>query len=740
MASRTQIRLQQLTGSLVNLKTEAQQYVTPKAAASLTGSDLQDVLGAFGAALNRIHGAASDEPFNATAGHFLNSATTDGADDAGAIKLSAANGGIGIAFNDAKDLWIEGGQTMVVANHDTADAIKLHADAGSSQTITVLNDEGTAAAAIALTATAGGVDIDAAAGKDVAINGGQVILTGLDDSASSISLVTDNGTSETITVQALSSEADGAITLQSPSGGILLDTNASGKKIHLDSEGSVDIDAVKGITISNASAANGDDITIEQTGGTNSSLHLASSGTEADALTISTSAGGMDITVAGAAAGEDLDITANSSVNITSSENIADSIVISGGGGVDIVTQNDKDLDITSANKINIDAQGTDSGDGVIITLGSDTTDTAFKILNNSGQDAFVVNGGKNAQLEGNLTVNGNLDINGTTTTIDTTNFQVEDSIIALGISGSGTFNNLGDRGILFAKGAAAHSLMPALFLKSSVFELGNTATSPTSGSFTTIAEGNHGTLRLGTVQFSSADDKMGIDPASGILEITGSSGLKLLGATANLEIRNTGANDIIFKNGTNTLFTLDNGFAHSMVGSLAIGGNGGSAAGSLILNDNDDSNSVTIKSPATIGSDFDIVLPASNGSGLEVLRLNSGGTALEFADISAAGTTSKQVLLLDTAIAADNALSTNSGAATSDVTYSGDDITDMSVIGTQGKVLDVFVNGQLLTSGSNAEITANPPTADYQVSAAAALKFAFALEIDDVVQVIKRG
>ena len=176
MASRTQVRLQQLTGSLVDLKTEAQQYETPATAAALTGSDLQDVLGAFGAALNRIHGAASDEPFNAAGGQFLNAATTDGSDAAGAILLSAANGGIGIAFNDAKDLWIEGGQTMVVANHDAANAIKLHADAGTSQTIAVLNDQGTDEAAIALTSTAGGVDIDAAAAKNIDISGGQVFL------------------------------------------------------------------------------------------------------------------------------------------------------------------------------------------------------------------------------------------------------------------------------------------------------------------------------------------------------------------------------------------------------------------------------------------------------------------------------------------------------------------------------------------------------------------------------------
>ena len=70
MASRTQTRLAQLTGSLVDIKTESQHYVTPKAASALTGSDVQDILGVMAAALHRIHGAASDEPFNNTAGEL----------------------------------------------------------------------------------------------------------------------------------------------------------------------------------------------------------------------------------------------------------------------------------------------------------------------------------------------------------------------------------------------------------------------------------------------------------------------------------------------------------------------------------------------------------------------------------------------------------------------------------------------------------------------------------------------
>ena len=105
------------------------------------------------------HDTAGSELFS-----VINTAgTTDGTDAAGAILLSSVAGGIGLAWADDKDLWAEGGQIMMVANHDAADAIKLHADAGTSQTITVVNDAGTSAAAIGLTATAGGVTITSAA-------------------------------------------------------------------------------------------------------------------------------------------------------------------------------------------------------------------------------------------------------------------------------------------------------------------------------------------------------------------------------------------------------------------------------------------------------------------------------------------------------------------------------------------------------------------------------------------------
>jgi len=153
--------------------------------------------------------------------------TTDGSYGAGAIDIESTAGGISMLWADTMDLWAEGGQFIVTANHNTAEAIKLHADAGSSQTIVLVNDAGTAEGAIAITSTAGGVDIDEAAAKDVNVAGGQVALVSKDNAASAISLSTNVGTTETITItntQGTTDGADaaGAIALSAAAGGIAL--------------------------------------------------------------------------------------------------------------------------------------------------------------------------------------------------------------------------------------------------------------------------------------------------------------------------------------------------------------------------------------------------------------------------------------------------------------------------------------------------------------------------------------
>lgn len=362
------------------------------------------------------------------------------------------------------------------------------------------------------------------------------------------------------------------------------------------------------------------------------------------------------------------------------------------------------------------------ASDGVL-QLRSDTTVKAVI----GSTDAVTINS-TGATFGQNVTITGNLDVNGTTTTIDTQNLTVEDSIIGLGVSGSdGTWSNVGDRGIVFAKGAA-NALLPAFYYSGddSIFQLGLSATSAASGTFVDPAQGNHSTLRLGRAEFGAATDFIGIDAGTGNLTIKSAGALVL----------SSSSDDIVFKDGNQELLTLDSAFGHQLIGELRINGQNGTTPGALVLRDQDDSNQVTLKAPATVSSNYELLFPGAIGSGNQVLRLNSGATALEFADVSAAGNTKKQVLVIDAGIPAGTDISIDSGET--GVSYIGDSIDDLSTAGSQGKVLDVFVNGQLLVSGSSAQRTAG--SRDYEVASATELAFAFDLEVEDLVQIIKRG
>ena len=160
-----------------------------------------------------------------------------------AIAITSTAGGVDIDANAAKDVTINGGQVVATAAHNVAGAIKLHADAGASQTIVLLNDEGTSESAVAITSTAGGVDIDANAAKDVTINGGQVVATAAHNVASAIKLHADAGANQTILLVNDEGTDAAAVEVTATAGGILLNVDSVTKKIHLDSEGFVDIDS-----------------------------------------------------------------------------------------------------------------------------------------------------------------------------------------------------------------------------------------------------------------------------------------------------------------------------------------------------------------------------------------------------------------------------------------------------------------------------------------------------------------
>jgi hypothetical protein len=150
-----------------------------------------------------------------------------------ALDIDATAGGIDIDAATGKNIAVTGGQFIVTSNEDVASAINLVTNTGTSETIVVTNTQGTGAGSVTLTATAGGVDIDAAATLDVDIAGGQVALSSKDDAASAISLTANQGTSETIVVTNTQGTGEGAITLTSTAGGIDLNA-ATGKNVTVD--------------------------------------------------------------------------------------------------------------------------------------------------------------------------------------------------------------------------------------------------------------------------------------------------------------------------------------------------------------------------------------------------------------------------------------------------------------------------------------------------------------------------
>jgi len=100
--------------------------------------------------------------------------------------------------------------------------------------------------------------------------------------------------------------------------------------------------------------------------------------------------------------------------------------------------------------------------------------------------------------------------------------------------------------------------------------------------------------------------------------------------------------------------------------------------------------------------------------------------------------------MYLTAGVTAGTSLDPNS-ATVSNTAPSSQAALDLSAVGDASGLtnVDVYVNGQLLTSGSAANVGATPPTADYEfdsgLSSTATLKFGFDLEVDDVVTVIRK-
>ena len=430
----TQLRLTAMTGSLVDLQPVALSATAQNGVVAQVQTSLSGVLFQYATAISNIHG--KQDSWSQTPGTIQwNTANVD-------LKLQQQQLGSSLLLDSA-------GYLHMTSSKNASKAVMLEATHANGDLRII--SAGSAANAIVFNTSnaAGGIDIDAGTGG-VAIDSTGAIS--LDSSAAAGSNFSTSAGHLTVNaagaLQLTGSEAGAqAVQIQSSNagGGIDIDAGTSGIAIDTTDGGAISIDAIgapSNLTLTSTAAA--DDLTIAVLGATDSSLVLSSTGTGADALQVTTSAGGIDITNGGAV-GEDIDITStNASVRIVGGESAGDAIVLSATiGGIDILAPGaapGEDIDITATgssvnvtstenqpNAIKLNASNAaggidiDSGTG-----GFDVLTTGVAVLSSSKASAgaarvVATNAAGSVEIQSYGTIAGSVKINAPVANASTT-------------------------------------------------------------------------------------------------------------------------------------------------------------------------------------------------------------------------------------------------------------------------------------------------------------------------------
>ncbi|WP_341715130.1 hypothetical protein [Limnobacter sp.] len=390
----------------------------------------------------------------------------------------------------------------------------------------------------------------------------------------------------------------------------------------------------------------------------------------------------------------------------------------------------DGTLDIEADSQINL---GTDTS-GVAITIGHTTSEVT---------------------VADNLTVTGDLTVNGTTTTVNSTTLTVDDAIILLG---QGNNANIKDLGLILERGG--NNI--ALFLDETddVFKFGFTAETASDDEIT-VADGllkvqvdklqitgsshyiSYENLGGGDYFNIATAGNMLISAETGLIVFTDPSAQTSNGASFVIDM--TTDREASFKSDDeqNVFFKLDSANTRIDISSGLHIRNGGSSTGGVItfLEDSDNGSNISVlRGPSSLADNNTVFeLPSDNGTNGYVLQTNGSGVT-SWAAQGGAGNSVKTFATVAATISSNSNLSSDSGYST----------TDYSAISTANasKAIDVYVNGQLLQSGSgpystdvsDVGFTSGDYLADTNNMNALDVKFAFALEADDVVCIIGRA
>lgn len=463
-------------------------------------------------------------------------------------------------------------------------------------------------------------------------------------------------------------------------------------------------------------------------------------------------------------------------LHLESGENSATAIHINASnaaGGIDIdagtggiAADSDGAIVFNSAGATDVNATGA-------LTLDSDTSVALGTAT--SGVAVTIGHTTSEVTIGDNLTVTGDLTVSGVTTAIATVNLEVKDRLIGLNYESGSAEAVLGDAGLVVGNNGGDQK---AFFWDNSETEFA-LVTTPESATDTALTIGKYEELRLGKTLYGPGGAFLSSSAGTEGLIVSSSAGDPIMLSANNGELifnsddsANDGVKVSLKIEGSEAKLRAGDaqqGLAMNASGSLNLGHaqgiyvtgsafnvfQGTADSGHIKFWDQQNidlaagnSRYVGIKAPSDVdgagaNNSIDLILPVSLGTANQVLVTDGGAAeaALSWASVPLLDDMKKQSMRIEAAgLAAGTALDPSA----SPVVAADQAVLDLGVEDVNSiKTIDVFVNGQLLLTGSNAEVTA-PATKDYRIetfgSNAATLKFGFDLELDDIVTVIRRA
>lgn len=685
--SRTQLRLQQLTGSIADLAYSGSNS-SATANGSLVLNDLGAVLGEFAGAIGRISGKTSD--FTNQSAGILSHAS-----------LGLGTNGTEFQINDSS------GDITFDNTTSDKDIIFTVNDGGSTDT-EVFRVDGDVSALL----MASGKEIHLG-GSSTKISGDNstITVTGNSTFANNVTITGNldvNGTTTTIDASntsitdsliVLNSASDG-----SPAGsrdvGIIFARADVSRAIYVD-DSDEKFHFVTTYTSGSASTIT-DVANAEIVAGT-----ATFSGLTNNRVVIAGTGGVLEDDGNFTFDGADLALGAN--IGLTFDSN-----------GSEKIESDDTDLTISSGAKINLTATS-----DVVIPA------NVGLILDGSGDEKIESDG---TDISFSVGAGGDINIPPAIgLTFGNDGEKIEGDGTDLTISSSDKLNLTATSDVYIPQGVGL------------VFDTAGTENIESDGTDLTIASGNDVLLDISSaasdsLQLIGTSENLVLTPDNGSAQsvVSSSVGDLLLGANADNFIFQgsllSNAFQISVPSTAGSGVQLSSGDAEG----LALSGSRGISFSEDNMVDSNYTGTFGFMKLANNSTEYDTFVTNFSNNKSIIGAINENATA------ASAIAATKRVMYLDAAVSAGASLDPNT-VTVSNTAPSSRAALNLSAVGDADGLtkVDVYVNGQLLTSGSSANVGATPPTADYEfdvgLSSAATLVFGFDLEVDDVVTVIRK-